>query len=405
MSETVELAKLLISKASITPNDEGCQDLLEQKLKEAGFHTRTLREQMYPTFNLLALHSSDASANFVGDPELIKAQKGPYDKSGIKVPGPFTLFLGHTDVVPPGDLGAWKSDPFTPTERDGYLYGRGSADMKGSDAAMTIALCNFVKKHPQYKGSIGLLVTSNEEGDAVGGVPFVAEWLKKEQIYPNFCIVGEPSSADTFGDTIKIGRRGSMTAHITIQGKQGHVAYPHLIDNAAHKGAQLISALLEKPWDNGNDDFPPTSFNVTNFNAGTGAENVAPGTCQIMCNWRFNTLQTPAKLQKFLEKTMEKLRIYATVRYVVNGLPFVSAKDGALVQALAQCVHEATGINPDLNTKGGTSDGRFIAPLGTEVVEFGPCNGTIHQVNECVKTTDLDTLTTIFEHTLEKLHL
>lgn len=404
MSETLELAQKLIACPSVTPDDAGCQDILEQALSAVGFKCRTLREGMYPTFNLLALHSVDPKANFEGDPTILKNNPGPYDASGFVAPGPFTIFLGHSDVVPAKEAD-WHSDPFTPTIKDGMLYGRGAADMKGSDAAMTQALVNFVTKHPDYKGTIGLLITSNEEGDAVGGIPFVAEYLKKEHLYPTYCIVGEPSSAQVFGDTIKIGRRGSMTAHITINGKQGHVAYPEQINNAAHKGAQLIAALLEKPLDNGTEDFPPTSFNVTNVSAGVGAENVAPGTCQIMCNWRFNPLQTPVKLQRRLEKTMEQLGIFATVRYVVNGLPFISSKDGALVQALQEAVELNTKVKAELNTSGGTSDGRFIAPLGTQVVEFGPLNTTIHKSNECVAVTDLETLTKIYEHTLEKLHL
>ena len=408
MSETLELAKALIARPSITPDDQGCQDLLEAELKAVGFTCRTLREHMYPAFNLLALYSGEDGANLEGDPEKIKNQHGPYDPSGFVVPGPITLFLGHTDVVAPGDAGAWSSDPFTPTEREGMLYGRGAADMKGSDAAMTIALKRFVAAHPKFKGTVGLLVTSNEEGDAVGAIPYVAEWLKKEHIYPNYCVVGEPSCAQELGDTIKIGRRGSMTAHITIHGKQGHVAYPEKIDNAAHKAGRLIAALCEHKFNDATEDFPETSFNVTNVNSGIGAENVAPGSAQIMCNWRFNPNQTPLKLQHLLERNLEKLRIYATVRYVINGLPFISSREGVLVQALQKAIAQKTGraLNAiDLNTLGGTSDGRFIAPLGAEVVEFGPCNGTIHQVNECVKTQDLDTLADIYEQVLTSIHL
>ena len=408
MSETLELAKALIARPSITPDDQGCQDLLETELKGVGFTCRTLREHMYPAFNLLALYSGEDGANLEGDPEKIKNQHGPYDPSGFVVPGPITLFLGHTDVVAPGDAGAWSSDPFTPTEREGMLYGRGAADMKGSDAAMTIALKRFVAAHPKFKGTVGLLVTSNEEGDAVGAIPYVAEWLKKEHIYPNYCVVGEPSCAQELGDTIKIGRRGSMTAHITIHGKQGHVAYPEKIDNAAHKAGRLIAALCEHKFNDATEDFPETSFNVTNINSGIGAENVAPGSAQIMCNWRFNPNQTPLKLQHLLERNLEKLRIYATVRYVINGLPFISSREGVLVQALQNAIAQKTGRELsaiDLNTLGGTSDGRFIAPLGAEVVEFGPCNGTIHQVNECVKTQDLDTLADIYEQVLTSIHL
>ena len=356
MSETLELAKALIARPSITPDDQGCQDLLEAELKGVGFTCRTLREHMYPAFNLLALYSGEDGANLEGDPEKIKNQHGPYDPSGFVVPGPITLFLGHTDVVAPGDAGAWSSDPFTPTEREGMLYGRGAADMKGSDAAMTIALKRFVAAHPKFKGTVGLLVTSNEEGD----------------------------------------------------GKQGHVAYPEKIDNAAHKAGRLIAALCEHKFNDATEDFPETSFNVTNINSGIGAENVAPGSAQIMCNWRFNPNQTPLKLQHLLERNLEKLRIYATVRYVINGLPFISSREGVLVQALQHAIAQKTGRELsaiDLNTLGGTSDGRFIAPLGAEVVEFGPCNGTIHQVNECVKTQDLDTLAAIYEQVLTSIHL
>ena len=408
MSETLALAKALIARPSITPDDQGCQDLLEAELKAVGFTCRTLREQMYSAFNLLALYSGEEGANLEGDPEKIKNQHGPYDPSGLVVPGPITLFLGHTDVVAPGDTGAWTSDPFVPTEREGMLYGRGAADMKGSDAAMTIALKRFVAAHPKFKGTVGLLVTSNEEGDAVGAIPYVAEWLKKEHIYPNYCVVGEPSCAHELGDTIKIGRRGSMTAHITIHGKQGHVAYPEKIDNAAHKAGRLIAALCEHKFNDATADFPETSFNVTNINSGIGAENVAPGSAQIMCNWRFNPNQTPLKLQHLLERNLEQLRIYATVRYVINGLPFISSREGVLVQALQNAIAQKTGRELsaiDLNTLGGTSDGRFIAPLGAEVVEFGPCNGTIHQVNECVKIRDLDTLADIYEQVLTSIHL
>lgn len=408
MSAVVELARKLVARPSITPDDQGCQDILEQELKASGFVCRTLRENMYPAFNLLAWYSNEEKARLEGDPEMIKNQHGPYDPSGFVIPGPITLFLGHTDVVAPGDAGAWKTDPFTPTEIDGMMYGRGTADMKGSDAAMTIALKNFVAAHPDFKGTVGLLVTSNEEGDAAGAVPFVAEWLKKERIYPDFCIVGEPSCSEKLGDTVKIGRRGSMTAHITIHGKQGHVAYPDRIDNAAHKGARLIAALLEHKFNDADENFPETSFNVTNFNSGIGAENVAPGSCEIMCNWRFNPHQTPLKLQHLLEKHLEKLRIYATVRYVINGLPFISEREGRLVTAITSAVSACTGIDIkdiNLNTAGGTSDGRFIAPLGAEVLEFGPCNGTIHQANECVRVADLDTLAAIYERTLEHLHL
>lgn len=402
---TINLAKELISRKSITPDDAGCQDIIEKELKEVGFHCRTLRDGMIPTFNILAMHSVEQNARLDGDPELKDKKLGPYDPSGIVAPGPFTIFLGHTDVVPEGNASEWNTPPFEPVIKDGLLYGRGSSDMKGSDAAFVAALREFVTEHPKFKGTIGLLLTSNEEGDAVGGVPYVAEWFKKEKLTPTYCIVGEPSSSQKFGDTIKIGRRGSLTAHITINGKQGHVAYPEQIKNAAHQGAKLVADLVAHHLDDGDENFPPSSFNVTNFNSGVGAENVAPGTCSIMCNWRFNPQQTPLKLQKMLEKYIEKNRIYATVRYVMNGLPFISERDSVLVKTMGEVVEKHTGVKPDLNTKGGTSDGRFIAPLGTHVIEFGPLNNTIHQVNECVSVDDLNTLTKIYKEALEKLHL
>lgn len=374
---TVDLAKKLIGIQSVTPNDNGCQDLLRQTLSECGFSCLTLKDS--GTDNLLATHGSGE---------------------------PFFLFLGHTDVVSPGDESQWAHDPYSAKEIEDdkgrrLLYGRGSQDMKTSDAAMAVALCRFVLNNPNHKGTIGYLVTSNEEGDAKGGTPFVVEYLKKKAMIPTFCVVGEPSCADTFGDTIKNGRRGSITAHITVQGIQGHVAYPALCDNAAHHAARLISELCTYQWDEGSEFFPKSSFQVTNIQCGSGAENVVPGTCQIMCNWRFSDALSPELIENTVKELLAKTKIRADIHFVVNGLPFIT-KGGILLDSLKQAIEEVTGITPVLSTAGGTSDGRFIAPLGTLVVEFGPRSNLIHKVNEAVELDCIEKLTEIYHKTLIK---
>lgn len=378
-SPVISLAEKLIARKSITPDDAGCQEILAERFLSAGFSVKTYKEEGCPTVNLLATHGSGE---------------------------PFILFLGHTDVVPPGDTTLWTSDPFTPTFLDDanegtVIQGRGSADMKGSDAAMTEALCRFVTKYPDHQGTVGLLVTSNEEGDAAGGVPFVAASLAAENLIPTFCIVGEPSSEQVFGDTIKVGRRGSLTAHITVIGKQGHVAYPDRVHNPIHDAARLICAL-NRPLDSGNEFFPATSFELTNIKSGTGAENVVPESCYFMCNWRFNDEESFESIKAFVEKQIDKLKLNCQVRFKLNGLPFISG-NSELSQALSRSVFEVTGVQPKLSTSGGTSDGRFIAPLGTKVVEFGPKSATIHQINEQVATASLDALCVIFVKTLERL--
>ncbi|MGN0914757.1 MAG: succinyl-diaminopimelate desuccinylase [Succinivibrio sp.] len=377
LSNTTALAVELIKKASITPKDEGCQDLVREALTEVGFNCLTLKDS--GTENLLAVHGTGS---------------------------PFLLFLGHTDVVPPGDEAKWDYPPFdaviTKDNGKNVLHGRGSQDMKGSDAAMTIALRDFVKDNPNHKGTVGLLLTSNEEGDAKGGTPFVVDYLRKHNLVPDYCLVGEPSCSLQFGDTIKNGRRGSVTAHISVQGVQGHVAYPDRCDNAAHKAGALIALLSEEIWDNGSNFFPPSSFQVTNIKCGTGAENVVPGQCYIMCNWRFNDALSPDSIKERVDRMIDSLKIKAEIRYVVNGLPFIT-KGGLLLDSLKEAVNEVTGIVPKLSTAGGTSDGRFIAPLGTKVVEFGPCSDLIHKVNEAVDLTSLDLLHEIYQKTLEKV--
>lgn len=379
LSDTVKLAVSLIQIPSVTPDDLGCQELIRNKLSPLGFRCLTLKDS--GTENLFALHGQGS---------------------------PFLLFLGHTDVVPPGDESKWVHAPYSAdietTDGVSYLHGRGSQDMKGSDAAMTEALVSFVKENPEHKGTVGLLLTSNEEGDAAGGTPFVVEYLKKQNLIPDYCLVGEPSSEDRFGDTVKNGRRGSITAHISVKGIQGHVAYPDRCDNAAHHAGVLIKALSEYRWDEGSEFFPPSSFQVTNIKCGTGAENVAPGECYIMCNWRYNDSLNKDKISAIVDKLVLDNAIQADIRYVVNGLPFIT-EGGTLLEALKAAIEEELGEGAKLSTAGGTSDGRFIAPLGTKVVEFGPCSSLIHKVNEAVELESLNRLHSIYVRLLNKIYL
>lgn len=375
---TVALARQLVRRPSLTPKDEGCQNLIAQCLRAAGFSCETL--SCNETVNLLATHGEGS---------------------------PFTLFLGHTDVVPPGEENLWEHPPFgaelVERPQGQYLTGRGSADMKGSDAAFTIALCHFVASHPEHQGRIGLLVTSNEEGDGQGGVSYVAELLSERGLIPDYCLVGEPSSLNCFGDQIKVGRRGSLTAHLTVLGVQGHVAYPERCDNAALHAARLMNALFSERWDEGTEFFPPSTFQITNLNCGSGAENMVPGACRIMCNWRFNDRHTPESLKARVQKLAADLGVRMEERWVINGLPFIT-QGGALLEALQEAVERNSGQKPQLSTSGGTSDGRFIAPLGTQTVEFGPLSQSIHKVNEEVSCRDLGILTLIYKEVLERLH-
>lgn len=376
--DTVTLTQRLIRRQSITPQDEGCQDLIYSYLKSERFRTEPFYKD--GTVNLLTLHGQG---------------------------GPFILFLGHTDVVPTGDVKDWSHDPFGAeiVEEEGrqMLYGRGSADMKGADAAMTIALRDFVHAHPDHQGTCALLVTSNEEGDGRGGVSYVAQKLKEQNLIPDYCLVGEPSCRDKLGDTIKVGRRGSLTAHITVIGKQGHVAYPDRLVNPIHQAAALIVSLQE-PLDQGNEVFPPTSFEMTNINAGTGAENVVPQSCTFMCNWRFNSLQSEDSIKAFVNNAVEKLGLKTEIRFVLNGLPFVAA-EGDFCPLVERIVKEVCGVKPELSTSGGTSDGRFIAPLGTQTLEFGPRSLSIHQIDEKTDVKELELLTEVYIKLLENLLL
>lgn len=378
LSKTVNLAKELVCIKSVTPDDNGCQDLIAKILEPYGFSIRFISSN--GTKNLLAFHGTGA---------------------------PLTLFLGHTDVVPIGDETTWDYPPFSGkiiTKDDGkhYLYGRGSSDMKGGDAAMICAMLEYIEQKPDHKGTIGLLLTSNEEGDAVGGTPYVVEFFKKENIIPDYCIIGECSCDEVFGDSIKNGRRGDLNATIVVNGIQGHAALEQHAKNAVFEASRFISAMLDNPIDNGTQFFPPTSFQVSNISAGTGADNVIPGVCTLRCNFRWNDLQTPEKIEKHVREVAKSCGIDCTMDFREEGKPFLT-KEGLLIDALKASIIEVTGITPSLGTSGGTSDGRFIRPLGTQTVEFGPVSNLIHKVNEMVCTEDLDSLTRIYVKTLEKL--
>ncbi len=372
-SPTVTLACDLISRPSVTPDDAGCQDLLADRLAPLGFMIERLR---------------------YGDVDNIWLRRGNR--------GPVLAFAGHTDVVPTGPEERWDSPPFTPTFKDGYLYGRGAADMKGSLAAMITAIERFLTKHPGHKGSIALLITSDEEGPAVNGTQKVMETLESRNEKIDWCIVGEPSSTEKTGDVVKNGRRGSLTGELTVKGHQGHVAYPHLADNPVHRATPALTELAETVWDEGNEFFPATSFQISNIHAGTGAGNVIPGELDVMFNFRFSTEQTDQQLRERTEETLKKHNLEYDLNWTLFGQPFLTS-EGPLIDATVAAIRDITGMNTQLLTTGGTSDGRYIAPTGTQVVELGPCNATIHQVNECVKADDLDILSNIYEQILVNL--
>lgn len=356
--KTLELAKQLISRRSVTPDDDGCQELVAVRLEPLGFDVERLR--FGNVDNLWARHGREA---------------------------PLVVFAGHTDVVPPGPLEAWQSDPFTPTVRDGHLYGRGAADMKSAVAAVVTALEDFVTRHPTHPGSIAVLLTSDEEGVAENGTVKVVEWLKNRGIAIQYCIVAEPTCSETLGDVIKNGRRGSLSAHLTVRGIQGHVAYPHLARNPIHALAPALAELTATVWDKGNDDFPPTSFQVSNIHSGTGAENVIPGLLDLHCNFRFSTAVTEAELRERLEGILRRHHVDYTVAWHLSGQPYLTRKT-TLIGAAREAVRSRLQVEPKLSTDGGTSDGRFISPAGAEVIELGPLNGTIHKINERIPVED-----------------
>jgi len=375
MSESTVLhrVKQLIERHSVTPEDDGCQDMLMEALAPLGFSGETFERA--GTKNLWARRGSNA---------------------------PLVVFAGHTDVVPTGPLARWNTDPFVATIKDGKLFGRGAADMKSSIAAFVTAAEEFVMAHPDHKGSIALLITSDEEGPATDGTVMACEALKARGETPDFCIVGEPTSVDTLGDTIKNGRRGSMSGKLTIKGKQGHIAYPHLAHNPIHDAAPAIQSLVNERWDDGNEYFPATSFQVSNIHGGTGASNIIPGDVVIDFNFRFSTESTVQTLQTRVHDLLDAHKITYDLDWSVSGQPFLTPK-GELSQALSDAIKAETGTTTTLSTTGGTSDGRFIAQICPQVVEFGPLNATIHQVNENIAVNELEPLKNIYRRTLEHL--
>lgn len=373
MTPTLQLAFDLIARRSITPDDDGCQALMMERLAAAGFNNEELRFEEVENF---------------------------WSRRGTE--GPLVCFAGHTDVVPTGPEGRWSYPPFTPTIVDGLLYGRGAADMKGSLAAMVVACENFVRKHPNHKGSIAFLITSDEEGPAKNGTVKVVETLEARNEKIDMCIVGEPSSTNAVGDVVKNGRRGSLGAVLHVHGIQGHVAYPHLAKNPVHIAAPALAELAAEHWDEGNEFFPATSFQISNINAGTGATNVIPGELEVVFNFRFSTELTADILKERTHAILDKHGLSYDIDWNLSGEPFLTAR-GPLVEASVQAIKEVTGRDTELSTAGGTSDGRFIAPTGAQVLELGPCNATIHKLDEHIVAEDLDTLTVIYERILELL--
>ncbi|MEN8219429.1 MAG: succinyl-diaminopimelate desuccinylase [Pseudomonadota bacterium] len=371
MSTTLDLAIELINRPSITPNDAGCQPVIAKRLQALGFTIEHLRFGQVD--NLWARHGDAA---------------------------PLFVFAGHTDVVPTGPENHWQFPPFTATLHDGLLYGRGAADMKGSLAAMVTACERFIADHPQHKGSIAFLLTSDEEGPAVDGTIKVINYLQQKGEKIDWCLVGEPSSTERLGDVVKNGRRGSLNGQLTIHGVQGHVAYPFRADNPIHRFAPVLKTLCETQWDQGNDFFPPTSFQITNIKAGTGADNVIPEDLELLFNFRYSTQVTHIQLQEQVSALLDGLKYTLTWRH--SGLPFLTTP-GELVTATQQAIYEVCGYETRLSTAGGTSDGRFIAPTGAQVIELGPNNSTIHKINECVSVDELDSLSIIYQRVLEKL--
>ncbi|HEY9103297.1 succinyl-diaminopimelate desuccinylase [Chitinimonas sp.] len=375
MSEdrTLALARQLIALDSITPQDAGCQELLKARLAALGFRIERMRH---------------------GEVENFWARRG--------ATGPVLCFAGHTDVVPTGPHEQWHSAPFAPEIRDGLLYGRGAADMKASLAAFVTAIEDFLAGHPDHQGSIALLITSDEEGPAVDGTVRLVETLAERGETLDYCIVGEPTSSAAFGDTIKNGRRGSLSGRLTLYGVQGHIAYPHLARNPVHQAAPALTELAAMVWDEGNAHFPPTTWQVSNIHAGTGAGNVIPGEMTVDFNFRYGTASTAEDLKQRLEAVLTRHGLDYNLRWTLGGRPFLT-EPGPLSSALQAAIAAETGVAAELSTTGGTSDGRFIAAICPQVVEFGPINATIHKLNECVAVADLPRLSAIYRRTLEQL--
>ena len=373
MSATLELAKSLISRASVTPDDNGCQTLIIERLEKIGFTIYPLK--FGDVDNFWAVHGNN---------------------------GPIFSFAGHTDVVPAGDDDAWESNPFEPTIKNGMLYGRGAADMKGSLASMVVATENFIKKNPNHNGIIAFLITSDEEGVAINGTVKVMDFLKNNNQKIDFCLVGEPSSTAILGDVIKNGRRGSLNACLRVKGKQGHIAYPLLADNPIHLVTTALNQLCNEQWDNGNNYFPATSFQISNIHSGDKVINVIPSEVEVMFNFRYSTETTKEELQKRVNDILDSHKLNYFVEWSHSGYPFLTPK-GELVSACVDAIEKIKAIKPELSTSGGTSDGRFIAQEGTQVVELGPNNSTIHQVNESVSVQDLEDLSKIYSQVLTNI--
>ena len=381
MSAALELTEALIACKSVTPADGGCQELIAQRLQAIGFHTESIVSgpDDFRVTNLWAIK---------------KGQLGDQGKVFV--------FAGHTDVVPTGPLEKWTSDPFTPTIRDGYLFGRGAADMKTSLASFVVATEEFVTAHPHHTGSIAFLITSDEEGPGHDGTVILCERLKQDKQNLDYCIVGEPTSVNKLGDMIKNGRRGSLSGKLIVKGVQAHIAYPHLGKNPIHLAAGAIQKLSDMEWDKGNPFFQPTSFQISNIHAGTGANNVIPGELKIDFNFRFSTESTPEQLQAKVEKILQSENLDYEIDWHVGASPFLTS-DGALAKALRTAIHEEVHVETELSTTGGTSDARFISKICKEVVEFGPINATSHKIDECVNVDDVEPLKNIYRNTLEKL--
>ena len=372
-NETLDLAIELLRRRSLTPDDAGCHDLIAARLQKLGFHIE--RHHHNGVDNLWARRGHTA---------------------------PLVCFAGHSDVVPTGPLERWHSDPFEPTIRDGQLYARGAADMKTSLAAFVIATERFVAAHPDHPGSLAFLITSDEEGPATDGTVRVVETLKARGEFLDFCIIGEPTSAAEFGDSIKNGRRGSLSGKLTIKGVQGHIAYPHLAKNPIHLAAPAIAELADTMWDEGNAYFPATTWQVSNIHSGTGASNVIPGALVLDFNFRFSTASTADGLMDALHEILDSHGLEYEIDWRLSGRPFLTPR-GVLCDRLSDAIHEVTGLTPELSTTGGTSDGRFIADICPQVVEFGPLNMSIHKINEHVAVENIEPLAAIYQKTLEKL--
>lgn len=368
----IELAQQLIKRPSLSPNDEGCQQLMIDRLQAIGFTVEAMDFE---------------------DTQNFWAWRGE---------GQTLAFAGHTDVVPTGDEKRWDNPPFEPAIRDGMLYGRGAADMKGSLAAMVVAAERFVAANPNHRGRLAFLITSDEEANATHGTVKVVEALMARNERLDYCLVGEPSSTERVGDVVKNGRRGSITANLHIHGVQGHVAYPHLADNPVHRAMPALNELVAIEWDRGNEFFPPTSMQIANVQAGTGSNNVIPGDLYVQFNFRFSTELTDAMIKQRVEELLERHQLNYSIEWRLSGQPFLTSR-GALVDAVVNAVEHYSELTPQLLTTGGTSDGRFIAQMGAQVVELGPVNATIHKVNECVNAADLQLLSRMYQRIMEQL--